>query len=96
MDRRAFISGITLSLLAAPLAAEAQGGYKPEFKLSVVVNEDTAWGRAAIRFADAVRSRTQDASRLSHTSTGGNRARTGVVHHHHRARDRRLSQGGTL
>jgi len=58
MDRRAFISGITLSLLAASLAAEAQGGYKPEFKLSVVVNEDTAWGRAAIRFADAVRSRT--------------------------------------
>ena len=58
MDRRAFISGITLSLLAAPLAVEAQGGYKPEFKLSVVVNEDTARGRAAIRFADAVRSRT--------------------------------------
>jgi TRAP-type C4-dicarboxylate transport system substrate-binding protein len=58
MNRRAFISGITLSLLAAPLAAEAQGSYKPEFKLSVVVNEDTAWGRAAIRFADAVRSRT--------------------------------------
>ena len=57
MDRRTFISGITLSLLAAPLAAEAQGGYKPEFKLSVIVNEDT-WGRAAIRFADAVRSRT--------------------------------------
>jgi TRAP-type C4-dicarboxylate transport system substrate-binding protein len=58
MNRRAIISGITLSLLAAPLAAEAQGSYKPEFKLSVVVNEDTAWGRAAIRFADAVRSRT--------------------------------------
>jgi TRAP-type C4-dicarboxylate transport system substrate-binding protein len=49
---------MTLGFLAAPLAAEAQGGYKPEFKLSVVVNEDTAWGRAAIRFADAVRSRT--------------------------------------
>jgi TRAP-type C4-dicarboxylate transport system substrate-binding protein len=57
MNRRAFISGITVGLLGAPLAAEAQGGYKPEFKLSVVVNEDTAWGRAAIRFADAVRSR---------------------------------------
>jgi hypothetical protein len=42
MDRRTFISGLTLGLLTAPLAAEAQGGYKPEFKLSVVVNEDTA------------------------------------------------------
>jgi TRAP-type C4-dicarboxylate transport system substrate-binding protein len=58
VDRRAFLGTLTGSLLAAPLAAEAQGGYKPEFKLSVVVNEDTAWGRAAIRFADAVRSRT--------------------------------------
>jgi len=58
IHRRSFISGITLGLLAATLTAEAQGGYKPEFKLSVVVNEDTAWGRAAIRFADAVRSRT--------------------------------------
>jgi hypothetical protein len=45
---------LTGSLLTAPLAAEAQGGYKPEFKMSVVVNEETAWGRAAIRFADAV------------------------------------------
>jgi tripartite ATP-independent transporter DctP family solute receptor len=58
MDRRAFISGIAGGLLAAPLAAEAQSGYKSEFKMSVVVNEDTAWGRAAIRFADALRSRT--------------------------------------
>jgi len=29
MDRRAFISGITLGLLAAPLAAEAQSAGKP-------------------------------------------------------------------
>jgi TRAP-type C4-dicarboxylate transport system substrate-binding protein len=58
MDRRAFLATVAGGVLAAPLAIEAQGGYKPEFKLSVVVNEDTAWGRAAIRFADAVRSRT--------------------------------------
>jgi TRAP-type C4-dicarboxylate transport system substrate-binding protein len=58
MDRRAFISSVSLGLLAAPRFAEAQGGYKPEFKMSVVVNEDTTWGRAAIRFADALRSRT--------------------------------------
>jgi TRAP-type C4-dicarboxylate transport system substrate-binding protein len=58
MERRTFLGVIGGGLLAAPRAAAAQGGYKPEFKLSVVVNEDTAWGRAAIRFADAVRSRT--------------------------------------
>ena len=58
MDRRAFIGTLASGLLAAPLVAEAQGGYKPEFKMSVVVNEETAWGRAAIRFADAVRHRT--------------------------------------
>ena len=54
MDRRTFLGTLAGGLLAAPLAAEAQGGYKPEFKMSVVVNEETAWGRAAIRFADAV------------------------------------------
>jgi TRAP-type transport system periplasmic protein len=49
---------LVLSLALTPLAVEAQDGYKPEFKMSVVVNEETAWGRAAIRFADAVRHRT--------------------------------------
>ena len=58
MDRRTFLGTLAGGLLAAPLAAEAQSGYKSEFKMSVVVNEDTAWGRAAIRFADALRSRT--------------------------------------
>jgi len=33
--------------------------YKPEFNLSVVVNEDNSWGRAANRFADAVKFRTR-------------------------------------
>ena len=58
MERRAFIGAVTGGLLASPLAAEARGGYKPEFKMSVVVSADTAWGRAAIRFADVLRSRT--------------------------------------
>jgi len=44
IHRGSFISGITLGLLAATLTAEAQGGYKPEFKLSVVVNEATRLG----------------------------------------------------
>ena len=39
----------------AALAAD----YKPEFKMSIVPNEDTAWGRAANRFADTVRFRTR-------------------------------------
>ena len=46
---------MTLTLLAAPSAAE----YRPEFKLSVVITNETAWGRAAIRFADILRYRTQ-------------------------------------
>lgn len=58
MERRTFIGTLAGGLLAAPLATEAQGGYKPGFKMSVVVNEETAWGRAAIRFADAVMHRT--------------------------------------
>jgi len=58
MDRRVFVVALAGALLAAPFSAEAQGGYKPEFKMSVVVNEETTWGRAAIRFADAVRYRT--------------------------------------
>jgi len=44
-----------LGLFPAGLSAE----YRPEFKMSVVVAEDTAWGRAAKRFADALRHRTQ-------------------------------------
>jgi len=60
MDRRRFMLTSLAGALGAPLAAEAQqaGVYKSEYKLSVVVGEDTPWGRAATRFADAVRYRT--------------------------------------
>jgi tripartite ATP-independent transporter DctP family solute receptor len=44
-----------LSLVSTPLAAD----YKPEFKMSVVVNRDNSWGRAAERFADGIRYRTR-------------------------------------
>jgi TRAP-type C4-dicarboxylate transport system substrate-binding protein len=40
---------------SASLAAD----YKPEFKMSLVVNQENSWGQAAKRFADAVRYRTQ-------------------------------------
>jgi TRAP-type transport system periplasmic protein len=40
---------------SASLGAE----YKPEFKMSLVVNQENSWGQAAKRFADSVRYRTQ-------------------------------------
>ncbi len=55
MKRWAVILILTAGVFRAALAAD----YKPEFKMSVVVNEQTPWGRAAIRFADAVKYRTQ-------------------------------------
>jgi tripartite ATP-independent transporter DctP family solute receptor len=44
-----------LSLVSTSLAAD----YKPEFKMSIVVNRDNSWGRAAERFADGIRYRTR-------------------------------------
>jgi TRAP-type C4-dicarboxylate transport system substrate-binding protein len=46
---------VILGLFPAPLAAD----YKHEFKMTVVVNDDTTWGRAAKRFADTVKYRTE-------------------------------------
>jgi TRAP-type transport system periplasmic protein len=41
---------IVIALLPQSLTAD----YKPEFKMSIVPNEETTWGRAANRFADTV------------------------------------------
>jgi TRAP-type transport system periplasmic protein len=46
---------LALSIISTPLAAD----YKPEFKMSVVVNQENSWGRAAERFADAIKYRTR-------------------------------------
>jgi tripartite ATP-independent transporter DctP family solute receptor len=46
---------ITAAFFPPRLAAQ----YKPEFKMSVVPNKETSWGRAAVRFADAVKFRTK-------------------------------------
>jgi tripartite ATP-independent transporter DctP family solute receptor len=46
---------VALSIIPPALAAD----YKPEFKMSVVVNFENSWGRAAQRLADAIKYRTQ-------------------------------------
>ena len=55
MNLRPFLLIITLGCVPTSLAAD----YKPEFQMSVVVNQETSWGQAALRFADVVRYRTQ-------------------------------------
>ncbi len=44
-----------IALTARAVAAE----YKSDLAMSLVITQDTAWGRAAVRFADVVRHRTQ-------------------------------------
>jgi TRAP-type C4-dicarboxylate transport system substrate-binding protein len=48
-----FLLILALSIIPTPLLAD------PEFKMSIVVNPETTWGRAAERFADAIKYRTQ-------------------------------------
>jgi tripartite ATP-independent transporter DctP family solute receptor len=54
MKLKAFSLVVAFALFPAPLAAE----YKSEFKMSIVVNDETSWGKAARRFADIVKFRT--------------------------------------
>ena len=59
MQRRKFVALLgSVSVLWLVSHVSLAADYKPEFKMSVIVTEDTAWGRAATRFADAVRLRT--------------------------------------
>jgi len=59
-----------------PLAA-AQ--YKPEFKMSINPSEETSWGRAAVRFAAAIKYRTQGRIQITNyfdgRATGGEQTR---------------------
>jgi tripartite ATP-independent transporter DctP family solute receptor len=57
---------------AGPLAAQ----YKPEFKMSINPSEETSWGRAAVRFAAAIKYRTK--GRIQITNYFEGRASGGV------------------
>ena len=48
----------------------ARQDYKPELKMSLVVSQETSWGRAAIRFADAVRYRTKGRIKITNYFDG--------------------------
>jgi tripartite ATP-independent transporter DctP family solute receptor len=50
---------ITLALALGPEPPARAAAYKPEFKMSLVVNDQGPWGQAAIRFADLLKERTQ-------------------------------------
>jgi tripartite ATP-independent transporter DctP family solute receptor len=50
---------VSVALVLALLPRAAGADYKPEFSLSLVITQETSWGRAAGRFADVVRHRTQ-------------------------------------
>jgi len=52
------IQGALLALLLTFFPLRLLADYKPEFKLSINVSEETSWGKAAKRFADAVRYQT--------------------------------------
>lgn len=48
-----FLLILALGTIPTPLSAD------PDLKMSLVVNQETTWGRAAERFADAIKYRTQ-------------------------------------
>ena len=67
MRRREFFS-VLAGAVASPPVARAQ--YKPHFKMSLVVSQRTSSGRAAIRFADALRYRTQGRIKITNYFDG--------------------------
>jgi TRAP-type transport system periplasmic protein len=58
LGMRIKVAAILLIVAAAFFPGRVAAQYKQEFKMSVIPNRETSWGRAAIRFADAVKFRT--------------------------------------
>ena len=52
------LAAIVVIVIAGFFPSRLAAQYQPEFKMSVVVNKETSWGRAATRFADAIKFRT--------------------------------------
>jgi TRAP-type C4-dicarboxylate transport system substrate-binding protein len=52
------IAAILVIVATAFFPGRVAAQYKQEFKMSVIPNRETSWGRAAIRFADGVKFRT--------------------------------------
>src|SRR3990172_8363145 len=55
----AVIVALWTTALVALGSVACAAAYKPEFKMSIVVNDQNPWGRAAIRFAGILKSRTE-------------------------------------
>ncbi len=58
LGMRIKVAAILLIVAAAFFPGRVAAQYKQEFKMSVIPNRETSWGRAAIRFADGVKFRT--------------------------------------
>ena len=58
LGMRIKVAAILLIVAAAFFPGRVATQYKQEFKMSVIPNRETSWGRAAIRFADGVKFRT--------------------------------------
>jgi tripartite ATP-independent transporter DctP family solute receptor len=57
---------LLVDMAARPAVAE----YKPEFAQSLVITQETAWGRAAVRFGDVLRHRTQGRIKITNHFNG--------------------------
>ncbi len=56
--RRLTVTILALALVGTAALPAAAQQYKPEFKTSLVTNDQTAWGQAAVKLADLLRERT--------------------------------------
>ena len=58
LGMRIKVAAILVIVATAFFPGRGAAQYKQEFKMSVIPNRETSWGRAAIRFAEGVKFRT--------------------------------------